>query len=118
MSVRERAAAACFIPEPFTLATFTRTLMRLVACDQVLCDCDCAVILKSGPTVTCKEGRFMAYCSKAYIHTQTHTCVRERERERERACVRIIFYCYILLKHTILKCFYVIHIYTSTHTQT
>jgi hypothetical protein len=30
----------------------------------VLCDCDCAVILKSGPTVTCKEGRFMAYCSK------------------------------------------------------
>ena len=31
---------------------------------QVLCDCDCAVILKSGPTVTCKEGRFMAYCSK------------------------------------------------------
>ena len=30
----------------------------------VLCDCDCAVILKSGPTVTCKEGRFTAFCSK------------------------------------------------------
>ena len=37
---------------------------RLAARPQVLCDCDCAVILKSGPTVTCKEGRFMAYCSK------------------------------------------------------
>ena len=31
---------------------------------SVLCDCDCAVILKSCPTIHCKEGRLMAYCSK------------------------------------------------------
>lgn len=30
----------------------------------VLCDCDCAIVLRSGPTVTCKEGRLMAYCNK------------------------------------------------------
>jgi hypothetical protein len=31
---------------------------------QVMCDCDCAVILRSAPTTTCQEGRLMAYCNK------------------------------------------------------
>mmetsp|Transcript_45594 Transcript_45594/g.108084 ORF Transcript_45594/g.108084 Transcript_45594/m.108084 type:complete len:267 (+) Transcript_45594:79-879(+) len=31
---------------------------------SVLCDCDCAIILRSGPTVTCQEGRITAYCNK------------------------------------------------------
>lgn len=30
----------------------------------VLCDCDCAVILKSCPTANCKEGRVMAYSNR------------------------------------------------------
>eukprot|EP00961_Rhodomonas_salina_P070063 940941-Rhodomonas_salina.3 len=30
----------------------------------VLCDCECAIILRSGPTVTCLEGRMSAYCNK------------------------------------------------------
>eukprot|EP00285_Hemiselmis_virescens_P004435 CAMPEP_0173407976 /NCGR_PEP_ID=MMETSP1356-20130122/68527_1 /TAXON_ID=77927 ORGANISM="Hemiselmis virescens, Strain PCC157" /NCGR_SAMPLE_ID=MMETSP1356 /ASSEMBLY_ACC=CAM_ASM_000847 /LENGTH=462 /DNA_ID=CAMNT_0014369211 /DNA_START=164 /DNA_END=1549 /DNA_ORIENTATION=- len=30
----------------------------------VLTDCDCAIILRSGATTTCKEGRLMAYCNK------------------------------------------------------
>jgi hypothetical protein len=118
VSVRERAAAACFIPEPFTLATFTRTLMRLVACDQVLCDCDCAVILKSGPTVTCKEGRFMAYCSKAYIHTQTHTCVKERERERARVRENNILLLYSSKTYDFKMFLCNTYIYIYAHTNT
>jgi len=30
----------------------------------VLTDCDCAIILRSAPTVMCPEGRFSAYCNK------------------------------------------------------
>lgn len=30
----------------------------------VLCDCECAIILRSGPTVMCQEGRLSAYCNK------------------------------------------------------
>jgi len=30
----------------------------------VLCDCDCAIILRSGPTVMCPEGKLSAYCNK------------------------------------------------------
>jgi len=30
----------------------------------VLCDCDCAIILRSGPTVMCPEGKMSAYCNK------------------------------------------------------
>ena len=38
----------------------------------VLCDCDCAVILKSGPTATGRKGRSVAYCS-----TDLETMMRE-----------------------------------------
>jgi len=31
---------------------------------SLLCDCEVTLILKSGPTKTCKEGRVTAYCSK------------------------------------------------------
>mmetsp|Transcript_36082 Transcript_36082/g.56333 ORF Transcript_36082/g.56333 Transcript_36082/m.56333 type:complete len:110 (-) Transcript_36082:1363-1692(-) len=31
---------------------------------SLLCECDCALILKSGPTKTCKEGKVTAFCSK------------------------------------------------------
>eukprot|EP00286_Rhodomonas_abbreviata_P030004 CAMPEP_0181299828 /NCGR_PEP_ID=MMETSP1101-20121128/6561_1 /TAXON_ID=46948 /ORGANISM="Rhodomonas abbreviata, Strain Caron Lab Isolate" /LENGTH=297 /DNA_ID=CAMNT_0023405017 /DNA_START=58 /DNA_END=948 /DNA_ORIENTATION=+ len=31
---------------------------------SLLCDCEVSLILKSGPTKTCKEGRVTAYCSK------------------------------------------------------
>mmetsp|Transcript_14499 Transcript_14499/g.28967 ORF Transcript_14499/g.28967 Transcript_14499/m.28967 type:complete len:411 (+) Transcript_14499:153-1385(+) len=31
---------------------------------SVLCDCDCAVIVRGAPTVTCQNGRLMAYCNK------------------------------------------------------
>eukprot|EP00961_Rhodomonas_salina_P155887 2099052-Rhodomonas_salina.1 len=31
---------------------------------SLLCDCEVSLVLKSGPTKTCKEGRVTAYCSK------------------------------------------------------
>ncbi len=31
---------------------------------SLLCDCEVVLVLKSGPTKTCKEGRVTAYCSK------------------------------------------------------
>eukprot|EP00282_Hemiselmis_andersenii_P008517 CAMPEP_0114158794 /NCGR_PEP_ID=MMETSP0043_2-20121206/27422_1 /TAXON_ID=464988 /ORGANISM="Hemiselmis andersenii, Strain CCMP644" /LENGTH=217 /DNA_ID=CAMNT_0001254607 /DNA_START=235 /DNA_END=884 /DNA_ORIENTATION=- len=39
----------------------------------VLTDCDCAIILRSGATSTCKEGRLMAYCNKD-IQTMLAEC--------------------------------------------
>ena len=41
----------------------------------VLCDCDCAVILKSGPTATGRKGRFVAYCSKD-LETMMRECLQ------------------------------------------
>ena len=41
----------------------------------VLCDCDCAVILKSGPTATGRKGRFVAYCSRD-LETMMRECLQ------------------------------------------
>jgi len=42
----------------------------------VLCDCDVAIILRSGPTITCRDGKLTAYCNKD-LETMLKECLAE-----------------------------------------
>eukprot|EP00286_Rhodomonas_abbreviata_P014170 CAMPEP_0181317238 /NCGR_PEP_ID=MMETSP1101-20121128/16352_1 /TAXON_ID=46948 /ORGANISM="Rhodomonas abbreviata, Strain Caron Lab Isolate" /LENGTH=402 /DNA_ID=CAMNT_0023424599 /DNA_START=131 /DNA_END=1338 /DNA_ORIENTATION=+ len=46
----------------------------------VLCDCDIAIIMRSGPTVTCQEGRLSAYCNKD-LESMLKACMDELPTE-------------------------------------
>ena len=52
-----RCAGMCTLVCALSSSGTTDSDILSLPCVQVLCDCDCAVILKSGPTVTCQEGR-------------------------------------------------------------
>eukprot|EP00961_Rhodomonas_salina_P085587 1149601-Rhodomonas_salina.1 len=46
----------------------------------VLCDCDIAIVIRSEPMVTCKDGRLLAYCNKN-LNTMLRSCLAQPPAE-------------------------------------